>query len=291
MSEKLLAAGSVTLMAAGSLLGASAAQAATVADCGTHPGATVSLINGTICEVVYDTVGAHSFNPPAGITAFEAVLIGGGAGAGKITVTEVPDSLRQEVGYGGWVNHFVYEDFGGAYDVYVGAGGSDELEHWTNSEPVFTGESSGEASYLGEESADGAENIEFAPDFLDDFYDDFLIEWTRGSALSDTGIVGEDNPLFPVIAGESRYSFNGLVFANVGDCPVAKPVPGSGGNVCGTIYEDGMSGAVFIRWALPAKLASTGVDASAIGIGAGALLAGGVALGAVAAVRRARAKN
>jgi hypothetical protein len=38
-------------------------------------------------------------------------------------------------------------------------------------------------------------------------------------------------------------------------------------------------------------LADTGVDASAIGIGAGALLAGGVALGAVAAVRRARAKN
>jgi hypothetical protein len=38
-------------------------------------------------------------------------------------------------------------------------------------------------------------------------------------------------------------------------------------------------------------LADSGVDASAIGIGAGALLAGGVALGAVAAVRRARAKN
>jgi hypothetical protein len=38
-------------------------------------------------------------------------------------------------------------------------------------------------------------------------------------------------------------------------------------------------------------LANTGVDASAIGIGASTLLAGGVALGAVAAVRRARAKN
>jgi hypothetical protein len=38
-------------------------------------------------------------------------------------------------------------------------------------------------------------------------------------------------------------------------------------------------------------LANTGVDATAIGIGAGALLAGGVALGAVAAVRRARVKN
>jgi hypothetical protein len=38
-------------------------------------------------------------------------------------------------------------------------------------------------------------------------------------------------------------------------------------------------------------LANTGVDATAIGIGAGTLLAGGVALGAVAAVRRARTKN
>jgi hypothetical protein len=38
-------------------------------------------------------------------------------------------------------------------------------------------------------------------------------------------------------------------------------------------------------------LAATGVDASAIGIGAGTLLAGGVALGAVAAVRRARVKS
>lgn len=38
-------------------------------------------------------------------------------------------------------------------------------------------------------------------------------------------------------------------------------------------------------------LSETGVDASAIAIGAGALLAGGVALGAVAAVRRARNKN
>ena len=38
-------------------------------------------------------------------------------------------------------------------------------------------------------------------------------------------------------------------------------------------------------------LSETGVDATTIAIGAGALLAGGVALGAVAAVRRARTKN
>jgi hypothetical protein len=278
MSEKLMAAGSVTLMAAGSLLGASAAQAATVADCGTHPGATVSLINGTICEVVYDTVGEHSFNPPAGITAFEAVLIGGGAGSAKTLVTEQPDYLAQSVGYGGWMEHYVYEDFGGAYDVYVGAGGTYEERIDTNAIPVYTGGESGEDSALGENIAGGSN------EGIDDGYSD---NFGLGTTLSE--LVDDPNPLFPVIPGEPYLSVTGDIFANAGDCPTL--VYGSGGNICGTTYQDGASGAVFIRWALPAKLASTGVDASAIGIGAGALLAGGVALGAVAAVRRARSKN
>jgi hypothetical protein len=278
MSEKLLAAGSVTLMAAGSLLGASAAQAATVADCGTHPGATVSLINGTICEVVYDTVGEHSFNPPAGITAFEAVLIGGGAGSEKTLVTEDPGYLAQSVGYGGWMEHYVYEDFGGAYDVYVGAGGTYEERIDTNAVPAITGGESGEDSALGENIAGGSNGR------IDDYFSD---NFGLGTTLSE--LVDDPNPLFPVIPGEPYLSVTGDIFANAGDCPTL--VYGSGGNICGTTYQDGASGAVFIRWALPSKLASTGVDASSIGIGAGALLAGGVALGAVAAVRRARAKN
>jgi hypothetical protein len=278
MSEKLLAAGSVTLMAAGSLLGASAAQAATVADCGTHPGATVSLINGTICEVVYDTVGPHSFNPPAGITAFEAVLIGGGAGSAKTLVTEQPLYLDQSIGYGGWMEHYVYEDFGGAYDVYVGAGGTYEERIDTEAVPAITGGESGEDSALGENIAGGSNGR------IDDYFSD---NFGLGTTLSE--LVDDPNPLFPVIPGEPYLSVTGDIFANAGDCPTL--VYGSGGNICGTTYQDGASGAVFIRWALPAKLASTGVDASAIGIGAGALLAGGVALGAVAAVRRARAKN
>ncbi len=62
-------------------------------------------------------------------------------------------------------------------------------------------------------------------------------------------------------------------------------------------YYDPESGVTFLdplgEPANPAAadLADTGVDASTIGIGAGPLLAGGVALGAVAAVRRARTKN
>jgi hypothetical protein len=53
-----------------------------------------------------------------------------------------------------------------------------------------------------------------------------------------------------------------------------------------TMDGAGENGFVGIRWI--SGLASTGVDASAIGIGAGGLLVGGVALGAVAALRRAR---
>jgi hypothetical protein len=62
-------------------------------------------------------------------------------------------------------------------------------------------------------------------------------------------------------------------------------------------YYDPESGVTFLDPlgepvnSLATDLGNTGVDATAIGIGAGALLAGGVALGAVAAVRRARAKN
>jgi len=284
MSEKLLAAGSVTLMAAGSLLGASSASALTVADCGTHPGASVSLVNGSICQVVYDTVGEHSFTPPAGITAFEAILIGGGAGSGKSTITENPDYLEETAGYGGWPEHYLYEDVSGEYDLYVGDGGTFEQRVDTGGDPVYTGGIDGEDTWLGdplEEFSDGAEDTVPLVDSA---------MYGMGHALSDvaSGDLGEENPLWPAADG-------GILFATIGTVVDAAGCPsqsyGSGGSVCGTTYEDGASGAVIIRWALSAKLASTGVDASAIGIGAGALLAGGVALGAVAAVRRARAKN
>ena len=283
MSEKLLAAGSVTLMAAGSLLGASAAQAATVADCGTHPGATVSLINGTICEVLFDTVGEHSFDAPAGVTAFEAVLIGGGMGSSKETVESDPSVLVNRYGYGGSLEHFEYQDVTGALDVTVGAGGVAEWSYTESGGPTLyyvVGTDGGNSS-LGANSADGAN---WRPYTSGESY--------GPTSLSEESLVGVDNPLFPVTPGEPGYAFSGNFFDNTGDCPT--PSYGSGGSICGTgtfYYGDGASGAVFIRWALPAKLASTGVEASAFGIGAGALLAGGVALGAVAAVRRARSKN
>lgn len=279
MSEKLLAAGSVTLMAAGSLFGATAAQAATSADCGTHPGATVTLINGTICEVIFDTVGEHTFTAPAGVTAFEAILIGGGAGSFQEFYDENDASLRDDfAGYSGQAIWYEYEDVSAPLDVYVGDGGTYERIDWIGGEQIYTTDGeAGEDTDLGENSAEGAEfPLEEAFEF-------------DGFAVSDPELVGEDNPLFPPIDGEPLYARFGSVEANAADCiPTSY---GAGGDVCGSTFNDGSSGAVIIRWALPADLADTGVDATAIGIGAGALLAGGVALGAVAAVRRARVKN
>jgi hypothetical protein len=275
MTNKLLAAGSVALVGAGSLLGATAAQAATAADCGTHTGATVSLINGTICEVLYGTPGDYSFDAPAGVSAFEAILIAGGTGSEKVTVTEVPSALTKYWGYSGEINWYSYEDVTGALAVTVGEGGTYEETLWTNSIPdtVIDG-LDGEDSELGENVAAGS-GVRL---------DDPIGAWD-GVALSEENLVGANNPLFPVTGREPLYAPSGSIYETVGECPA--PTFGAGGSVCGTTYEDGASGAVFIRWSLE-NLASTGVDASAIGIGAGGLLAGGVALGAIAAVRRAR---
>jgi hypothetical protein len=281
MSEKLLAAGSATLIAAGSLLGATPALAATAADCGTHPGASVTLINGTICEVVYDTVGDFSFDAPAGVTAFEAVLIGGGAGASKETVTSEPGVLVERFGYGGSMGHYVYQDVTGALTVTVGDGGAHE---WSYTESggetlYYIQGSDGEDTVLGNNAEDGEDWREYSSDAA-----------YGPTALSEEWLVGANNALFPVTVGEQEFARSGDFYNNPVDCPT--PTYGAGGSVCGTTYEDGASGAVIIRWKLSVPaLSSTGVGASAIGIGAGALLAGGVALGAVAAVRRARAKN
>jgi hypothetical protein len=281
MSEKLLAAGSVTLMAAGSLLGASAAHAATAADCGTHPDATVSLINGTICDVVFDEVGEHSFQAPAGVTAFEAVLIGGGAGSQKETNQDDPSVLVKRYGYAGSVAHYTYEDVTQEIDVEVGAGGTYQHMETIGGIETFPVEGTdGLGSSLYDDTVDGESWREYENGYEE-----------SGDTLSDAARDdnGDLNPLFPAVDDEPVMAFSGWVYASLSD--VRTQTYGSGGYVVGTTFTDGESGAVIIRWSLPADLAATGVDASAIGIGAGALLAGGVALGAVAAVRRARVKN
>lgn len=275
MSNKVLAAGSVALMGAGSLLGASAAQAATVADCGTYDGATVTLIDGNLCDVVFDVPGEYSFTAPAGVTALEAVLIGGGAGSVKDSVTD-PASETPRFGYGGWVAHFEYADLTEDVDVIVGAGGT--VTYIVDGETVTQGDG-GENSYFGSDFAEG---------------EDYTTQWNldaySGDPLSDPYEVGENNPLFPAIDGEPNLAFSGQIYENAGDCP--NPAYGSGGSVCGTTYEEGADGAVVIRYNTPtADLASTGVDANSIGIAAGALGLGGVALAIVAAVRRARRTN
>lgn len=70
-------------MATGTAFAASAAQAATVAECGAHDGATsIELIGSNICSVVFSKAGDYSFTAPAGVTQLEALLVGGG-GAGQ----------------------------------------------------------------------------------------------------------------------------------------------------------------------------------------------------------------
>jgi len=276
MTNKILAAGSVALIGTGSLLGATAAQAATVADCGTHPGATVSLINGTICDVVYDEVGEFSFDAPAGVSAFEAVLIGGGAGASKETVTSDPTILVKRFGYSGEMAYYTYSDVVGGLEVVVGAGGENEWSYTESGGPTlyYDEGTDGTNTVLGENMAWGSSWRE---------YEDGCT-WD-GFPLSEEQLVGIDNPLFPVIPGAAAMSATGDVYETLAE--LTDLTYGSGGSWGGTSFQDGGSGAVIIRWSL-ANLASTGVDASAIGIGAGGLLAGGVALGAVAALRRAR---
>ena len=92
----------------------------------------------------------------------------------------------------------------------------------------------------------------------------------EGEYLVFIGISGtdsEDDPAVKILFGSATYSeTEGLEVTEI-DVPLS-----------GEVEET------------PA-LADTGVDATTIAIGAGALLAGGVALGAVAAVRRARSKN
>ena len=82
MTNKILAAGSVALVGAGSLLGATAAQAYTEADCGTEPtGAFLSLINDDICSLTFNSTSDTDWTIPAGIDRLAAVLVGGGGGS------------------------------------------------------------------------------------------------------------------------------------------------------------------------------------------------------------------
>lgn len=285
MSEKLIAAGSATLMAAGSLFGATAAQAATAADCGTFTDATVELLVGNVCSVTFDAAGEAQFTAPAGVSKLEALVIGAGFGA---------EWCGTGAGYAGGAGEVLYVsnlDESATQSIDVG---TEDGEDTTLNSTVADGA-------IGDDSGSG--NLGFAPDR--DADGNFIYNVFGGGAKtaagangvvgyagdgyvsSDPDLVGANNALFPVLTGDLVLGQGGSGIEILDDSSY-----GSGGSTNGDTGEaNGYGGAVIFRYKVPGALAATGVDASAIGMGAGALLAGGVALGAVGAVRRSRSKN
>jgi hypothetical protein len=120
----------------------------------------------------------------------------------------------------------------------------------------------------------------------------FYFELEQPYSLTDTMAFSVYDELTGGIIEGEYLVFIALEGQNADDEPIAKLLFGSAtysetDGLEVTSIDVPLSGDVEETPAL----SETGVDASTIAIGAGALLAGGVALGAVAAVRRARAKN
>ena len=285
MTNKILAAGSVALMGAGALAGATPATAVTAADCGTFDGATVTLLDGKICDVVFDVPGEYSFKAPAGVTALEGVMIGAGAGGLGY------DDGSTVVGYGGHAGEIAFYDGVSTttdWIVYVGMGGPAAYSTAYNSVVGNLGESSGltldvPGDYPGAQGYEGPDddgpyNAEGANTGNPDI--------TSGFLLSDPALVGANNPLWPAVSGELEYGVGGS--GGPGRDPFGNVTAGSGGNANGDEGQDGGDGMVVLRYLAPG-LASTGVDAAPMGIAAvGMLVAGGIGL---AIARRARRSN
>ncbi|MFM6968743.1 MAG: hypothetical protein ACKOWN_07490, partial [Microbacteriaceae bacterium] len=107
-----------------------------------------------------------------------------------------------------------------------------------------------------------------------------------GYVWNDPELVGADNELWPGPLDTSAYSTGGNGFEsdghNWGD--------GGDASFAGSawILDSGQDGFALFHYRLGTSLASTGVDANSIGMTAGALTLGGIALAVVAAARRAR---
>lgn len=285
MSNKIIAAGSIALMGAGSLVGASAANAYTVADCGEHVDALVTLIDGEICDVRFFSNGEYEFTAPAGVTTVEAILVGAGDSAtayrdeGNVTFDGYAGNAGQVI--------FVDEvDTNDTHDVVIGVGaGAGLWEYDSNWAETIAYTAPSDTSLDGDiiaHSADGSLELEGVGAKGDPFgYSGYL--------SSDPELVGDDNPLWPVIQDETPMGEGGRYFENYEDMfgvTLGTGASWSDETIEG-VQEDGGDGAAIFRFMAP-NLAATGIDANAIGMTAGALGLGGVALAVVAAARRAR---
>lgn len=291
MSNKIIAAGSVALVGAGSFPAAAPAQAYTDADCGDQTGMDITAIYGgtdDMCFSVAFGVGDYSFQAPANTVAVEVVISGAGGGAST-----------EGYGYGGGGGEVLFIDDldpAAVFDIYIGEGGgaasAGEASTITDGTTTYTASGGDGAAYLGGFSGNGNSYA-----ILGDGWSQHgggagtAADSTNpgeGHFLNDPDFVGADNPLWPA-DDDTEYGGggNGL------------ELDGGNWGFGGDAYYDGSSwtlnggedGIVEIHYLLgdsSNNLASTGVDANGIGMTAGTLTLSGVALGVVAAIRRSR---
>lgn len=291
MPNRIVAASSVALMGAGSLLAATPAAAYTSADCGTVPdGAFVSLINDNICSVTFNADSDTEWEVPAGIDRLAAVLVGSGGGGTSIA----------GCGYGGGGGEVIYIDDVDPADLTDLSVGESSL---TNPDghgyPTSFGPYEAAGGFVGDDNSNagwsGNGNIS-------------AYEGSNnhgGGAKGDATSTGPgegymlhdpeltlDDPLFPDTGSTTQWGRGGSGTETPGVNGY-----GTGGNSDGAA---GTQGAAIFRWSLDdmntdaddsEPLASTGIDANGIGLTAGVLGLGGVGLAAIAAARRALRAN
>ncbi|MFM6968242.1 MAG: hypothetical protein ACKOWN_04865 [Microbacteriaceae bacterium] len=305
MSNKILAAGSVALMGAGSLLfGATPANAFGSDECGLAPGDGSIRYTDGYCSLTFDEAGDHTWTVPSNASEVWAFIVGAGGGAsGRVNVGE------GYAGGGGDVQFYDLSDeaAGTELDIYVGAGGTSVSDATTAAE---SGEDSSIDVGTDSWSAEGGAGNEAGGSWLWGFCgaSDFLIYAGEGTSYfpgdltapsGDACINGVPGYLpseeldTPDIFSDYDYT----VGQGGGVVPVGWTAnqAGTGANVYYdddtdtlTMDEAGSDGLVIVRWIPTGALASTGVDANSIGMTAGALSLGGIALAVVAAARRAR---
>lgn len=118
----LRTAGAISMSAVALTAFSAAAPAAAAPDCGTAPvGGTLTVLNGTTCEVDFSAAGSYTWTLPTGVTGLQALLLGGGSGA-------ISDS-GAATGYAGNAGSLRYVDYssasaGAPVTVVVGAGGA-----------------------------------------------------------------------------------------------------------------------------------------------------------------------
>ena len=295
MSNKILAAGSVALMGAGSFMGAAPAGAIVEADCGEAPtNGFVWVVNDTICSVSLNMNSATDFTMPAGIDRLAALVIGAGGGS-------VSDGYAGYAGGGGEVLYVA--------DVTVSDLNTIEIGHGGLSSTSYTGSTSGGDTTLGSTVARGGE---FGRDLASSgdsgngntSWSSGGWDWNErfgGGAKSDAS---DGTPGAGYLLNDPELTLGDELFP-AEDAPEfgrggsGNSIPGEaafgwGGSATSGDKQDGVSGGIIFRWipnsaaASENSLAATGVDANSIGMTAGALGLGGVALAVVAAARRAR---